>query len=1003
MGLEESLAAILGDDGKPVGAGVLVEGGLVLTCAHVVNRALNRGTDPSKPPEAVSLTLYGARNAPLKAKVHGSVDAWGLALEKKRDLCLLQIESASLGAAKPAVLASFDPRYRFFTAAGFPDAWRGEFAIAEGRVVGLDDALGMYLLRPDAATQIAAQIQKPGIFGDQKAVAGQISPGFSGGPVQVDGLIVGLIAEARPPKEVTGYMIPAAAFPGILSGQIKTFDNQIVKNFPHVESLKNSIEDQQRKMIADITPFDIRLRLFKSFPDLIKSQSIPRNNEVFSPEEGYTPNDLSATDFARCLQKGLDNEGKSLSRVLLHAPGGAGKSHFLMELLWVASDNGLVPFFLDFSRKSQTSEHGESENAAIANPKDQFSDWFNGRAFGSVEGLFALAKNSSADAKPLLVVDGFNQAPINLQNVLKRIEDIANQDLAGAVIIVADRMVDRNPESQFRRAIIPPLAPAVYASALKEKPGAAVLAVPSWYPILSSPLFLNKFLHMSGTAEATADKTVPSRFSILNQYFRDEQGCNFTPKEMLALCELAYEAYRRFGGTAIPRNKMNELLYQNPAVKLSKDEAESLEEKITKQGLIQDIGEKDCQFQHQILHDHLAALKVASSTEQEEEKLLRAPAFDVLSLNGASSDAIELAVEALQCPDQLLGVRDKALTPWAFLTEVYDWNYWITLQCVASLDRRGDSTLRPWMRHAIYALNLEKKFDPFLHTAIRAERLREQVPQTLPYLKSETAEDLRTKLQQALVADKGTDATGAPDSEQKAFEAWQAMYFRAPALSREELKPIWGDPVLSWTTANVIRRLGADKSVTEELMRLYEISKATSDAVARAAGFRWRIVHSLGRAQPQASELLIDISFDSVENFHVRYGAIRSLIELTVTNIDLQDQASVFGRVRERLKDLFPLVPTPNAAAIRQQLRRTCAFNEPYVSGRVNWLEDWISSGLPEYEKILEEGRNLATKSGLSVEADLWKQWVEAANQAKSSKNWPLRQKVWQAMIEKEP
>src|ERR1022692_4316415 len=214
------------------------------------------------------------------------------------------------------------------------------------------------------------------------------------------------------------------------------------------------------------------------------------------------------------------------------------------------------------------------------------------------------------------------------------------QDLAGALIVIADRMIDHSPESQLRRAVIMPLAPAVYRAALHAKSAQAVMAVPGWYTILSSPLFLNKFLRMSGAGIATGSPVVPSRFSVLDQYFRDNEGCNFNLKEMRALAEFAYDTYRQFAGTAFPSDKIQALLYHNPSAPLTAKDAEALQEKIAKEDLIQDLGNGRHQFQHQILHDELAALKVASTTEEDDERLLRSPAFDILSLKGASSDAI---------------------------------------------------------------------------------------------------------------------------------------------------------------------------------------------------------------------------------------------------------------------------------------------------------------------------------------------------------------------------
>jgi hypothetical protein len=361
----------------------------------------------------------------------------------------------------------------------------------------------------------------------------------------------------------------------------------------------------------------------------------------------------------------------------------------------------------------------------------------------------------------------------------------------------------------------------------------------------------------------------------------------------------------------------------------------------------------------------------------------------------------------VQYPDRLLSNNRRApLTLWSFLTEVYDWNYRITFQCVASLDRRGDSALRPWMRHAIYVLNLERAFDPFLYTAMRSQQLRDQIPQSpdVTYVGAESTEELRKKVKQALSDETLRNVDGASEAERKQFEDWSALYFRDKRFVPADLDPLWGDPLLSWTAANVIRRFEPDEALTTELVRLYTISKATSDSAARAAGFRWRLTHALGRANPWAWKLLLDAAFNTLENEHVRYGALRSLVEVMVANGSETDQSQVFEVLRSRLGELFATKPSPAAAraaaSIRQQLRRICAFNEPYMSGRPNWLQDWIGTGLTKYEKILAEGNKLSVGNGLSAEAALWDRWADTIRQAAKAPDWSARCKLWQAAIE---
>ena len=989
MRTEESLVAIRQPQGKNVGSGVLVDidAGLVLTCAHVVNVALGI-PDAKEPPKGeISLTLFGARDKPLTAKVDNRADAWS-PLNGGRDLCLLKIQSKVTNTqAKSALLADFDASGDSFRAFGFPKNWKGEFDTAKGQVVSFDDTSSLYLLRPEEGTQTAALSIESGVLADQKPVAGEISEGFSGGPVEVRGQIVGLVSQTRPPKEATAYMTPSQFFPASLRNRIRSFAKDIDREFPHVLALRKEIEKRQERMVAGLTPFDIRGRLIDNFADALQTQTVPSITDLPSEEalrDYEQDRDLRPPELARFLEIGKDPTCEPLSSILLHAPGGSGKSYFLLELIRVASDYNLVPFLLDFSRSAQ------EEAGPIDNAQGQFDSWFSsGRGWGPVNKLFQLGSDATNAKKPLLVVDGLNQAPLNWGSVIARIERIARGELAGAVIIIADRMVDRNPESSLRRAVITPLASAVYGAVLPEKLRKSVGTDSGWQQILSSPLFLNKFLNMPGVADASSGGAVPSRFSILDQYFR-EGGCQFDRNEMVLLSDFAYEAYRLSNGTAFGAEQFKKLLEGNS----------SLAAKIRSSDLIQDLGNGDHQFQHQILHDQLAALKVASATKEGEERFWRAPAFDVLSLHSASSDSIELAVEALQTPNRLLADPPrKDLSPWKFLTEVYDWNYRISFQCVASLDRRGDPALRPWMRHSIYALNLERAFDPFLYTAMRTGQLRQEIPlsRDITYLDAESTEILREKVKQAISGETPTDI-----EEKKQFENWRELYFRNQSFRPCDLSPLWGDPLLSWTAANVIRRLVPDESVTKELIRLYEISKATSDSAERAKGFRWRIVHALGRSKPIAQDFLVDVVFNSLEGHHVRYGAIRSLIELVVMNAQQADQKKIFEILRSRVGELFPDKPTPEADGVRELFRRCCAFNEPYADGSPGWLQNWLATGLEQFRSILLEGEKVASGRGLLKEAAQWHLWATAVERATQAPDWVARFGLWKETIGKD-
>ncbi|HVO60830.1 MAG TPA: serine protease [Terriglobales bacterium] len=976
--------------GQNVGAGVLVDAGLVLTCAHVANDALGLAmAAQERPDREISLTLFDAPEDVLKARVDEADDAWS-PMKTGKDLCLLRVTSKVTNErARPALLADFNPINNPFRAAGFPQYWQGEFGIAKGSVDGQDG--GYYLLRPDPAIQMVAQSMKGGIFTNQKAIAGEISPGFSGGPVEVRGQIVGLIAESRPPTEATAYMIPAASFPSSLRHLVRSFTKAIDQTYPHTAKLRMEIENRRKRTFAGITPFDIRLRFVDSFADALKSQTVSTNSQV---QREYDKGvDITPAEFARRLEIGKDAHGNALSTILLHAPGGAGKSSFLMELLSVAADYNLVPFLLDFSRPipAAVPDKKQDPDDENADAQRQLKAWFTKyEGWGSPSALCELSAEAAGAIKALLVIDGLNQASLNWWKIVGRVDSFSRGELSGAVIIIADRLVKRDPEPSFRRAVIPPLPPATYELTLPKKLRRAAEKDPSWQSILSSPLMLNKAIHMSGVAGMTTGGAAPSRFSILDQYFR-EGGCGFDKQEMVALSDFAYEAYSSANGTAFGAGQLDKLLKKDPI----------LRGKIENADLIQDLGNGISQFQHQILHDQLAALKVASAAKKDEEVLWRAGAFDVLSLHSASSDAIELTFEALQRPDRLLTPAPRTdLNPWFFLTDVYDWNYRIVLECVASLDRRGDPALRPWMRHAVYGLNLERAFDPFLYTSIRTEQLRVEIPPApdLTYLDAKSAEDLRKKVKLAI-----SDTGVTTEEERKQFEDWRTLYAREARFKSSELNPLWADPLLSWTAANVIRRLGVDEAVTAELVRLYEISRATSDSVGRAQGFRWRLVHTLGRATLGAWKFLVSVAFDALEGQHVRYGAIRSLVELTVLRGTRGEQEEVFEAIRSKLDSLFPQTPSRGDAGNRRLLRQCCAFNEPSAGGREGWLDDWLEIGLPKYGEILRVGAKLALEHAKDKdEAAAWTLWADTAARVTQEKDWACRLALWKDALGKD-
>lgn len=983
MALEDSLVAIVTNDGNPVGAGLLIKADLVLTCAHVVNAAIHRSRSATGRPQAkISVRRHGAAET-ITAEILSEEDGWSDppgSRGKGADLCILSLPSAQSNFHSVGLQGYANPSMKPFRTAGFPEKWGGDLDIAIGQILGLDfDPGGLWMLSPHPR----GDPSKNFLAGDQRR-AGVIHAGFSGGPVEgKGGSIIGLITEARNPSEMTAYMISAQHFPKRFPKR-RAYKNEVEEDFQYVENLTSSLS---RTFLSERIPFDLRLRFCSDFAEVLEAHRRRpiSNSKTARQVPDYDENrDLKAYRVAEMLRNGTDDQGASLGSVLLHAPGGAGKSSFLAELLLSSAEAGLVPFRIDFSK----GDVGGSSRAV--NAKDRLRDWFSLKeSWGDFEKLLSLAGGPSEKYKALLVIDGANQSSMRWSEVLATIQTLSRGALAGAAVIIADRMTDRGVAMKdFTHAVIPPLAPAAYQWALRSYSLEKLGKDRSWWTILASPLFLNLFLRTVSTSSA-GSKAIPSRFQVLNRYFRET--CSLGSSEIKLLSDFAYEMYERYRQTAIPKKDLGEFY-----AKAGKELRKKIE--IQEVVVVRQPGNDPAEFRHQLLHDWLAALKLASALEREDEALLRAPGFSNVSLDAASYDPIELGLEALQYPGDLLQKREKPLEAREMLAAVFDWSYWIAFQCVASFDRRGESPLPAWVRHAIYAHNLEKQFDSFFHTALFAEQLRSQIPpsQEVSYAEATSRTEIERRIEAIM---KGLDDSA---TEKEYCCRWLDIYLRSCAFTRADLQSLWDDPFLSWTAANVIRRFKISRAITEELILMYQVSKKTSDSAPKAAMFRWRIVHALGKADTIASKALLAIAFDPLENLDVRYGAIRSLIELAATGGKVTDVSRILEEIHSRLPELFLPGAVSQLRRVRRELRRMCALNEPHVTGRETWLEDWLTVGLPSYIKILQCGEGLAVDSVLSEEAELWRAWRLAAQSALTAANWETRKQIWQGALEKD-
>ncbi|WP_026057731.1 S1 family peptidase [Streptomyces sp. SS] len=175
-GLPGSVAQILGPDGRVAGAGFLVTGELLVTCAHVVEAA---GSGPGTEVAAAFPHAEGARESRFEGRVLD--DAWrGPEFE---DVAVVRLRHPPAGVAPLPLGAAADCRGHRVRSFGFPAQAppEGHFGYGEaGHVLPDTGGRGPHL---------------------QLTVANDLTTGFSGGPVldEVTGLVVGMLTEITAP------------------------------------------------------------------------------------------------------------------------------------------------------------------------------------------------------------------------------------------------------------------------------------------------------------------------------------------------------------------------------------------------------------------------------------------------------------------------------------------------------------------------------------------------------------------------------------------------------------------------------------------------------------------------------------------------------------------------------------------------------------------------------------------------------------------------------------
>ena len=601
---------------RAAGAGWLFEGSLIVTCAHVVNAALGRELNST---EQQTLAQEVTVRAPRVAGQSPAERNWRVIRWKpptfsdyggfEGDVAFLAPVAGGFS-SPPTVLGVRPTRLARCHVSGFPaqdDQGRSGFGHI-GDLVG-----SCYEIVPDSATELPTQ-------------------GFSGAPVLI-GRDVAEIVSTVAKAGSRAYFTPVSA---LSEGRLRMeMLPAIGGKYSHIRDLLLELKKRdQRRQPGD--QFDLRGAFLEDYAQI---ESFLRRTPAPSYGLESIPPDVL---FNQVLAQNKP--------VLLSAPGGSGKTHFLIDITRVAMDRDYVPFWLDFSLP------GDPADTGTLNPEKIFTLW-------SVAGGHDTFLSAGQDA--LIIGDGLNERSGLREHIASELAQLRRT--RSASIILGDRLAQRRSRENFQLGTLSPLS----VDVIRQHVGNSLQDVESWKRLLSSPFFLTLYLKVRNLE--TNDPL--SRKEMFRLYFAKHvfQGDHDTwSPDGISLP--AYNMYREIKNRTAPRSKWIEQGFKEADLTL-----------LLEAGAMASVShEKDLiEFSHQLLHDWLAASYVALQDRQGWTN----DTFDDLTLREGSFDAIGMSAEKLP----LETVTD-------FLICVYDWNWRAVLEVVLAFEQHQHGAESPEAR-----------------------------------------------------------------------------------------------------------------------------------------------------------------------------------------------------------------------------------------------------------------------------------------------------------------
>jgi hypothetical protein len=289
-------------------------------------------------------------------------------------------------------------------------------------------------------------------------------------------------------------------------------------------------------------------------------------------------------------------------------------------------------------------------------------------------------------------------------------------------------------------------------------------------------------------------------------------------------------------------------------------------------------------FEHHLIYEFFVANQLSKSSNFWNRNT-----YDVASLdNKMSFELMQMTLEKM--PSEQDGEK--------LLLSLYDWSFYATLHCLWYVDRQDKYPEQ--LAKALILLLSEKLYDRFMHTRNQVVKYLERLYNKFNIIGlsgSFNSDNILT-----LSNEKAAEAyriiinQNAPSFLGSAYEEWYTFFSREfLTLEENDLKQIKHESsIRGWSTANVIRRhTYSDKNE----LQLRTMLEFTEDNI-----IKWRIVHAMGQCRENDS---VEALMNTLINYPykwVKYGAIRSLMEIVIFGLDLESASTLLHRIFEVFK-----------------------------------------------------------------------------------------------------